>query len=68
MILEKDIGNHIFETERRIKNVKTLHSIGRISTPEAKRQLKELEKELHIHLESLPELKREYYLYKRECG
>lgn len=68
MLLEKDTGNRIFETERKIKNVKTLHSIGKISTADAKNQIKELEKELHLHLKSLPELRREYYLYRRECG
>ncbi len=68
MYPEKDANNHIFEIERKIKNVKTLHSIGKINTNEAKKQIKELEKELHVHLEKLPELKREYYLYRRESG
>lgn len=68
MKLEKDAGNHIFEIERKIKNVKMMHSLGKINTNEAKKQIKELEKELHSHLEKLPELKREHYLYRRECG
>ncbi len=68
MYPEKDASNHIFDIERKIKNVKTLHSIGRLSTADAKKQIKELEKELHSHLGKLPELKREYYLYRRECG
>ncbi len=68
MIFEKDVGNHIFDIEQKIKNVKMMHSLGKISTPEAKQQIKGLEKELHMHLEKLPELKREYYLYRRECS
>jgi hypothetical protein len=58
--------NTLKDIERNIKQLKTLHDLGKIPDKKAKTEILKLEKDLKELLKGLPENERESYMKKRE--
>ncbi len=57
--------NHIFDVERRIREIKTLHAMKKIPTKDAKLILQDLEASYAQLLANLPQEQREFFLRNR---
>lgn len=62
----KDAINEIIGMERKIREIKTLHSLSKIDTEEAKNRIKGLEEDIRKTAEKLPEHEKELFLHRRE--
>ncbi len=57
--------NRIFDVERRIREIKTLHAMEKIPTRDAKLILGDLEESFDALLQQLPQEQREFFLRNR---
>lgn len=64
----RDAYNDIKLIESRMHKVKTMHSLGKITTPKAKKRLRLWESRLQAVLLELPLMEKHYYNYKRLYG
>ncbi len=55
----------MFRIERNIRQIKTLHELGKISAKDAKKEILRLSKDVNDILLSLPEAERSLYRRKR---
>lgn len=63
--MKKTDYNHLFDIERRMREIRTLHAMEKLSTKDAKMILKDLEANFGQLLQQLPQEQREFFLKKR---
>lgn len=66
--MKKTLYNHLFDVERRIREIKTLHAMEKISTKDAKLILKDLEASFEKLLLQLPYEQREFFLRNKRLA
>ncbi len=64
----KDVRKRIRLLEREIEKVKMMHSLGKLSTNDAKKMILQLDSYVMKNVNSLPEYERQFYLIKKEFG
>jgi hypothetical protein len=64
----KDTKKRIRLLEREIEKVKMLHTLGKISTEDAKKAILHFDRHIMKNLEFLPAYEKEFYLIKKEFG
>ena len=57
--------NLLIKIDRNIKQIKTIHSLGKISTQNAKQEIENLEKEFSEIIKKFPIKERQKYLFNR---
>ncbi|MBI2971293.1 MAG: hypothetical protein HYY37_02640 [Candidatus Aenigmarchaeota archaeon] len=60
--------NELIALERKLREVKTLHSLNRINTSDAKEQVELLERAIRDVAAKLPDHERELFLHRRESA
>ena len=63
--MKKTYYNRLFDVERKIREIRTLHSMEKISTKQAKIMLNDLSIEFESLLSQLPQEQREFFLRSR---
>jgi len=63
--MKKTSYNRLFDVERRIREIRTLHSMEKISTKQAKLMLNDLSIEFESLLSQLPQEQREFFVRNR---
>jgi len=63
--MKKTAYNNLFDIERRIREIKTLHAMNKIPTSDAKLMLNDLQRIFGEALEKLPHEQREFFLKNR---
>lgn len=63
--MRKTTYNNLFDVERRIREIRTLHAMEKLSTKDAKLMLNDLEAAFGQLLAQLPYEQREFFLRKR---
>lgn len=64
--MKKTSYNHLFDIERKMREIRTLHSMEKISTKDAKLILKDLEVAFDSLLSRLPDEQREFFLRNKK--
>lgn len=59
--MNKTNYNHLFDVERKMREIKTLHALNKIPTKDAKLILKDLEASFDALLSQLPQEQREFF-------
>jgi len=63
--MKKTAYNRLFDIERRMREIRTLHAMEKLSTKDAKLILKDLEATFDALLTQLPAEQREFFLRNR---
>ena len=63
--MKKTAYNHLFDLERKMREIRTLHAMEKLSTKDAKMILKDLESAFESLLAQLPQEQREFFVRNR---